>query len=108
MFIGYYELNGEKHFDIYFYKHVGENGYQLWFDDTFSPLCKNQKILDFKISGKTYQERKNNAEELAKDWQYNFASLDWSYGELCEINNYFYTIGKRYGLLRVFKENCIC
>lgn len=105
MFIGYYEQDGEQNFNIY-YKNSA--GYREWHKDTFSPTIENIQILDFKISGKTYEERKYNAEELAKDWQYNFASLEWSYGELYEINNYFYTIGKRYGLLRVFKENAIC
>lgn len=29
-------------------------------------------------------------------------------GELYHIQNFFETMGKRYGLLREFRENCIC
>lgn len=105
MFIGYYETNGKENFSIY-YKNA--NGFRKWQKDTFSPTCENITVLDFKISGETYQERKNNLEELAKDWQLNFAALPWSYSELYEINNYFYENAKRYGLLRTFHENGIC
>ena len=105
MFIGFYRLDNEEHFDIYY---KNKYGYDAWHKDTFSPTCEDIAILDFKIGGKTYQERKNNLEELAKDWQYNFAGLEWSYGELYEIQNYFYENAKRYGLVKVFKENAIC
>ena len=105
MFIGFYRLDDEEHFNIYY---KNKNGYGAWYSDTFSPTCEDIAILDFKISGKTYQERQASLEDLAKDWQYNFAGLEWSYGELAEIQNYFYENAKRYGLVRVFKENGIC
>ena len=105
MFIGVYKLEGEEHFAIYY---KCKEGYNAWHSDTFSPLCKDIEILDFKISGKTYRERQASLEDLAKDWQNWFAGLEWSYGELAEIGNYFYENGKRYGLLKEFKENCIC
>ena len=108
MFIGYYELEGKEHFDIYFYSNYGESGYKLWFDETFSPNTKNIKLLDFKISGKTYKERKSCLKELAIDWQLQFSVLNWSYGELAIIGEWFNKNGKRYGLLKEFKENCIC
>lgn len=106
MFIGYYEIDGKEYFSIY---HKNKfNGYFKWFTDTFSPTCENITILNFKIGGKTYQEKKNNLEELAKDWQLNFAALSWSYGELAEIQNYLHENAKRYGLLKTFHENGIC
>lgn len=105
MFIGYYELeNKEPYFNIYY---KNKSGYEEWREDTFNGVY-NIETLDFKISGKTYREKQASLEDLAKDWQHNFSWLDWSYGELMEINNYFYENGKRYGLLKVFKENCIC
>lgn len=105
MFIGYYELeNNEPYFNIYY---KNKYGYKQWQEDTFSGVY-NIEILDFKISGKNYQERKASLEDLAKEWQNNFSSLSWSYGELAEIDNYFYENGKRYGLLKEFRENAIC
>ncbi len=104
MFIGYYELeNNEPYFNIYY---KNELGYKAWQEDTFCNVY-NVETLDFKLSGKTYQERKNSLIEIAKDWQNNFSGLSWSYGEYAEIENYFYENAKRYGLLKEFKENCI-
>ena len=80
----------------------------MWNEDTFSPDTKNINILDLTIKGKTYKERKYFAEEIAKIWQNEFSSLNWSYNELAIMNEYFYKIGKKYGLLKEFKENCIC
>ena len=105
MFIGYYELEKEQYFNVYC---KNKYGYKEWQKDTFCPDAKNIQVLDFKISGKTYKEKQASLEELAKNWQYDFASLSWSYGELCEIGNYFYKNGKRYGLLKEFRENAIC
>lgn len=72
---------------------------------TFSPDIEYE-ILPFKISGKTYAERKNAARQLAIDYQYtNCGGL--SCMELSRINNYFETIGARYGLITEYRENAI-
>ena len=55
----------------------------------------------------TYAERKANVREKAIDWQYEASEQDLSYGELAEAGDYFYKMGKRYGLLREFRENGI-
>ena len=105
MFIGFYTLEDKEYFNIYYKCGAG---YDMWYRDTFSPDCEDIKVLDFKIKGKTYSDKKASLEQLAKDWQNDFASLGWSYGELAEIGCYFYENAKRYGLLETFKENCIC
>lgn len=56
---------------------------------------------------KTYQERKAAARNAAIEWQAQFDSRDYSWGELMMIADKFYRIGKRYGLLREFAENGI-
>ena len=55
----------------------------------------------------TYAERKENAREIAIDWQIEESERSLSYGELAEAGEYFYKLGKRYGLLREFRENGI-
>lgn len=105
MFIGCYELESEQYNSIYYKNKLG---YKSWEEDTFNPSTKNISLLDLTTKGKTYKERKCNLEELAKEWQNGFSSLNWSYNELIEIQNFFYKNGKRYGLLKEFKENCIC
>lgn len=60
------------------------------------------------ITGSTYQERKNNLTETAKDWQYsNSEFIDWSYGELAEIQDFFTRNAKRYGLIEEFQNEGI-
>lgn len=104
MFIGKYEIDGRDYFNLY-YKNA--NGWEEWHKDTFDPECENIEMLDFKISGKTYQERKASLQDLAIEWQTRFAWWGWSYSELGEMGSYFYENAKRYGLVKEFKENAI-
>ena len=59
------------------------------------------------VSGKTYQERKANLEDKAILWSHAGSVAPWSYGELADIQGFFETNGKRYGLLKEFRENAI-
>ena len=104
MFLARYSINNTTYNNIYIKKY---GGFEAFKNDTFSPDTKNIDILDFSIKGKTYKERKANAEEKALVFQCDFSCLPWSYGELATIYEQFKKIGKRYGLLKVFKENCI-
>ena len=54
-----------------------------------------------------YQKRKETARQKAIDWQSAASEQNLSYGELAEIGNFFYKLGKRFGLLREFRENAI-
>lgn len=55
-----------------------------------------------------YYERKEEIRQQAIDWQLKCCSHNYSYSELAEFTDYFYKIGKQYGLLKEFKENGIC
>ena len=55
----------------------------------------------------TYAERKENARQIAIDWQLNESDYPYSYGGLAILTDYFFRLGKRYGLLREFRENGI-
>jgi hypothetical protein len=55
-----------------------------------------------------YQKRKAEVREEAIEWQVDFSEHNYSYGELAYYGDYFERLGKRYGLLREFKENAIC
>ena len=60
------------------------------------------------VSGKTYAERKADLQDKAIEWSNNNGlGGDWSYGELATIQEFFETNGKRYGLLKEFRENAI-
>lgn len=56
---------------------------------------------------KTYQERKEAARQEAIEWQCEAGQKNYSYYELSIIGNYFHNLGKRFGLLREFRENAI-
>ena len=104
MFLARYSINNKTYNHVYIKKHGGFEAFQK---DTFRPDTKNIQLLNLSVSGRTYAERKANAEEKALIFQYDFSWLSWSYGELATICEQFQKIGKRYGLLKVFKENCI-
>ena len=103
-FIGAYKLNNKQYNNLYYNCF---EGWKAWHSDTFSPACEDVKILCLKVSGLTYNDRKADLEEKAIEWQVNFSGYSWSYGELAEIERFFYKNAKRYGLIKEFKENCI-
>ena len=65
--------------------------------------------IPFKVSGKTYQERKADLQDKAITWS-NDLNLypNWSYGELADIQDFFENNARQYGLLQEFRENAIC
>ena len=54
-----------------------------------------------------YQKRKEAARQKAIDWQLNDSDYPYSYEGLAIIGEYFYKFGKRFGLLKEFRENAI-
>lgn len=54
-----------------------------------------------------YQQKKDAAREKAILWQLAESDKPMSYFDLADIGNYFYNIGRRFGLLREFRENGI-
>lgn len=55
-----------------------------------------------------YQQMKEKVRNEAIEWQLNFDSHNYSWSELACFEDYFHTMGKRYGLLKEFRENGIC
>ena len=56
----------------------------------------------------TYKEQKEKARELAIMWQHDFANHNYDWLELANFTDFFTKLGKRYGLLKEFRENGIC
>ena len=54
-----------------------------------------------------YQKEKEKTRNEAIDWQSDFASHNYSYGELAYSLDYFEKKARRYGLVKEFKENGI-
>lgn len=77
-----------------------------YYNVTFSPDTKEVALITFRVSGKTYQERKEDVRQKAIDFQmHNFPGLFW--GEIMWITDWFEEQARRYGLLEEFRENAI-
>ena len=55
-----------------------------------------------------YQENKEKARNKVIEWQLDVSNHNYSCSEFASWCDYFYKLGKRYGLLKEFKENGIC
>lgn len=57
---------------------------------------------------KSYKERQSEVRDEAIEWQNDFANHNYSWGELAYWSDHFEKLGRRYGLLKEFRENAIC
>lgn len=55
-----------------------------------------------------YVKGKESVREKALDWQNSWNDHSYSWSELSWWSEYFEKLGRRYGLLREFRENGIC
>lgn len=83
-------------------------GYRLFHEDVFSPDTEILTIVDFRLHGKNYGEIKANLEETAKEWQRASSEHTVYYGIVSEVQAWLEKYGKKYGLIKEFRENCIC
>ena len=74
---------------------------------TWNPDNECEYVILGKLTGETYEEKKNEVRAKAIEFQH-IDNGGLSFLEVCDICNYFETYGRRYGLLREFKENGIC
>lgn len=54
-----------------------------------------------------YQKGKEKTRQQAIEWQKDFEDQDYCWGDLIIYQQYFEDLGKRYGLLKEFRENGI-
>ena len=100
IFAAYQQPTGERiarHFDTW-------NEFNT---ETFSPDCDVTFCWDYKVHGKTYKERKGFLRDMAIDFSVASAEFGFSWWEIAEIQEEFERVGKKYGLLREFRENGI-
>lgn len=74
----------------------------------FSPMYDDKYIIPLKAQGKTYTEKKESIRQQAQDFQNVFDSMMLYWSDIDEIGAFFERNGKRYGLLKEFRENGIC
>ena len=91
------------------YLYVDNNGEEteLSEDEYKEQLSSYFQKNNIKVKGKTYADRKAFVRDLAIEYSNNQAcGLSWY--EVAYVGDMFYKLGKRYGLLKEFKENGIC
>lgn len=54
-----------------------------------------------------YQKNKEKVRQKAIEWQHTFFEKTDSYYNIMTYGEYFKKYGRRYGLIKEFKENCI-
>lgn len=64
-------------------------------------------MSEYVIIGKNYAEKKEYVRVLAIRYQAIFQERDLSYGEILDFQCIFEKLGRKYGLIREFKENAI-
>lgn len=77
----------------YEFETIGENTYLVTGENT---------------ENKSYTDLKKILRCFAIEWSLFFNEYQYSYEELAFYSDFFTTYGKKYGLLREFKENAIC
>ena len=68
-------------------------------------IKEKKKVKNMKKN--IYRIKQTELREQAIDWQMNDEQMNYSYAELAEWYDYFYTQGKRLGLLREFRTEGI-
>lgn len=81
--------------------------FDIYYSASFNPDCTVTRFNFDLPSGGSYAERKAKAEQIAIDWSYAVGDTALSYGEHAAIDEFFERIGRKYGLLREFRENGI-
>ena len=79
---------------------------------TYKLFNLNNKVYDWGYTllddmTNNYKEKKSEAINEAIEWQYAFCDRVISYEELSEETEYFAKIAKRFGLIRMFKQEGI-
>ena len=106
---------------VHFEFNNGSNPYIATRTDTFFYMvCKyyiyQVSEFGFKVEGEreitkgyslTRADKKAILRNFAEDWQRAFDCFRYSWGELAEWQTFFKEYGKRFGLLREFRENGI-
>lgn len=71
-------------------------------------VLEKEREDKMKTTKTTYEMKKEMARQEAIDWQNTLFGDSRNYEEIQEAAEYFEKLGRRYGLLKEFRENGIC
>lgn len=83
--------------------------FQDYVKDTFSPEVETLEIIPLSVHGKNYRERRADLEDKAVLFQHDYFDEDVEIDlfDASDIMHWFERMGKRYGLLKEFRENAV-
>lgn len=93
---------GEYEYKGYLYM---PDEYQKFHEDTFSPMTLFEGVL-FEIKDGSYNDKKEQVRDIAQRFQ-SILEPGLSWEEIAIIQTWFERNGKRYGLIKEFRENGI-
>jgi hypothetical protein len=77
-------------------------------EDSYTGICEDlYAVISETVPDKPNERTKEEARESATDWQSWQQEKSLSYSELAEWSEYFYKLGRKFGLVREFRENGI-
>ena len=100
-FAKYKDASGEIKSRLYF-------NCEDYYRDTFNPECEEIAVINFKVSGYGYRKKKDAARNIAIAWTNTTDVSGLSWLDCQHVSDWFYTMGKRFGLLSEFSENGLC
>ncbi len=95
----YIAIRTDTFFDMVCRYNLTQNGEKSFFVD-------GVRLVDW-YKRPTREIKKDILREFAIEWQTRFSEFNYSYYELADWQTFFEEYGKRYGLLREFRENGI-
>ena len=93
---------------------TNESHLYKWFYNYDVRLINIAHVAIFFVAGmetatrRTYQQAKETARLFAIDAQNIISENNFSYGEIADFSDLLHSLGKHFGLVREFQENCIC
>lgn len=82
--------------------------YSLEMVGTSSFIAHECQFLTIKKTVSSYEKAKTALRDFAVEFSNKQGDFSMSWGDRCEWSAFFETYGKKYGLLREFRENAIC
>lgn len=86
------------------------NSWDEYFSDPDNPQTEESIIClisDRAALAGSYEDKKACIRNAGIDYLNSFSEISLSYGEIVTMQDYFTKMGRRFGLINEFRENCI-
>lgn len=85
----------------YVLEQIGEQSFRVVAPAEYWTVHTGKKLT-------VYKKAQTALRDFAIEWQNRFSDMVYSWSDICFWDNFFLEYGKKYGLLKEFRENGIC